>query len=103
MATETTDAIVETKTAAQRATAAATLVVLARRFFTATQQDSSLGHHHFREIFSVLLFVAFVAAGLRGAGPPCLRPPPIWSPPGSPSRVKPQGTEIAGRPVSVIA
>ena len=75
MATETTDAIVETKTAAQRATAAATLVVLARRFFTATQQDSSLGHHHFREIFSVLLFVAFVAAVLGGAALICLGHP----------------------------
>ena len=42
------------------------------------------------------------AAAARSTAASWRRRPTIWSPTGSPLRVNPHGTEIAGRPVSVM-
>ena len=42
------------------------------------------------------------AAAARRTAASCRRRPTIWSPTGRPLRVKPHGTEMAGRPVNVM-
>ena len=42
------------------------------------------------------------AAAARSTAASCRRRPTIWSPTGRPLRVKPQGTEMTGSPVTVM-